>query len=113
MPRTFTRYGDEYPDDGPFAQMMSAYFPPPDDRYSKEQWDLYRDWAKSRRIKKQDMEDLLLAYDSGDLNVVLRGRARSPKDLDLIMARLNPSRKASSSRVAERYLSMRPTDTAT
>jgi hypothetical protein len=85
---TFTVYGSEYPDDGPHAKLMAQYMPPPDDKYSKEKWDLYRDWAKKRRVSKDDMEALLDAFDNGAAHYILRGPARKPKDLDEIAQRL-------------------------
>ena len=85
---TFTVHGYEYPDDGPHAKLMSQYMAPPDDKYSEAKWNLYRDWAKKRRVSKDDMEAVLEAFDNGMANYVLRGPARKPKDLDEIARRL-------------------------
>lgn len=86
--RTFTYYGYEYPNDGPHAKLMAEYMGPPDDKYSEAKWKLYRDWAKKRRIRKDDMQALLEAFDNGAANMILRGPARNSKDLDEIAQRL-------------------------
>lgn len=104
MARTFkNQYGDEYPDDGPFARLMADYLPPPKDSYGRGRWEMLRDWAKTRKVSQRDMEDLLLAFDDGSANMVLGGRPESPGDLDKIMQRLDPRWKAAA-RVATRYL---------
>ena len=56
--QTFEYYGYVYPDDGPHARLMAVYMGPPDNKYSEAKWRLYRDWAKKRRICKDDMQAL-------------------------------------------------------
>jgi hypothetical protein len=89
--RTFTdKWGEEYPDDGPHAKLMAQYMQPPDSKYRESvvEWDLIRDWAKKRRTSKHDLESLLLCFDNGTCNQILRGRPRDFKDLDLLAGRL-------------------------
>jgi hypothetical protein len=86
--RTFTHYGYEYPNDGPHAKLMAEYMSPPDEKYSEAQWELYRDWAKKKRICRDDMQALLEAFDNGSAHMILRGPARNSKDLDEIARRL-------------------------
>jgi hypothetical protein len=85
---TFKVYGDEYPDDSKNARLMAEWMPPPDRSLERREWEMFRDLFLKRRLNKKDVEAVLVAFESGDANMVLRGRARSPRDLDTIARRL-------------------------
>jgi hypothetical protein len=79
--KTFTMMGDVYPDDSLYAEVMAQVFPPPDDSRSQKQWVLWRDWAKRNRLSRGEMEDMLVAYDLGEMNVHLGHPPRNTADL--------------------------------
>jgi len=87
-------FNEEYPNDSKYAKLMSQYFGTPiNSKYESKLWDMWRDWAKKRRLSLKDMKAMLTAYDSGVVNKVLGGNPRGPKDLNEIASRLRISGK--------------------
>lgn len=92
--RTFKVYRDEYPEDSIYARVMAQVLPPPDDGFSRKEWELWRDWAKRKRLTVPQMEELLIAHEGGHTNVIVRGRPSSFRDLDKVWERMSPHRVA-------------------
>jgi hypothetical protein len=82
------KYGEEYPRDSKYAELMSDYFVSPLDKYADGKWELFRDWFKKNRVSMKDAKSMLRAEDSGVVNMIFKRNVRSNADLDEVAMRL-------------------------
>lgn len=87
---TFQVYGDEYPDDGPFARLMAEHLAPPERKYpsSVAKWEAVRDWAAASGAVEDDVAAMLEAMDQGYAYQIAGRPITTVRDVDVVAAQM-------------------------
>ena len=87
---TYTKYGDTYPRDSKYTDIMSDYLMGPDyDKNANDIWKLYRDFAIENNFNAEQMTFFMQSYDMGQHNMILFRAPKTMNDLVIIARKLN------------------------